>query len=119
MSRKNAQKIVPAEGGTAHRLGQVEAYFTVRESCPRRVQPKMAFYRASAAVFTGVGIASLGLSAVNECPPGNFVSGCHSEESRRRLTTKNLIMLDQQRFFAEPVLPVPGIAPGSLPKGSE
>jgi hypothetical protein len=116
MSRKNAQKSVPAEGGTAHRLGQVEAYFTVHESCARRVQPKITFYRASAAVFTGVGIATLGLSAVNECPRGNFVSGCHSEESRRRWTTKNLIMLDQQRFFAEPVL---GIVPGCLPEGSE
>ena len=31
MSRKNAQECVPAEGGTAHRLGQVEAYLTVRE----------------------------------------------------------------------------------------
>ena len=29
--RKNAQECTPAEGGTAHRLGQVEAYFTVRE----------------------------------------------------------------------------------------
>jgi hypothetical protein len=26
------------------------------KSCPRRVQPQMAFYRASAAVFTGVGM---------------------------------------------------------------
>ena len=30
MTRKNVQECVPAEGGTAHRLGQVEAYLTVR-----------------------------------------------------------------------------------------
>ena len=28
---KNALECAPAEGGTAHRLGQDEAYFTVRE----------------------------------------------------------------------------------------
>ena len=38
----------------AHRLGQVEAYLTVREVL-FRVQPQMACYRASAAVFNGVG----------------------------------------------------------------
>ena len=55
MSRKNAQKSVPAEGGTAHRLGQVEAYFTVREVL-FRAQPsrQRRDYRASVAVFTGV-----------------------------------------------------------------
>jgi hypothetical protein len=31
MSNKNAQECVPVEGGTAHRLGQVEAYLTVRD----------------------------------------------------------------------------------------
>ena len=29
--RKNALECAPAEGGTAHRLGQDEAYFSVRE----------------------------------------------------------------------------------------
>jgi hypothetical protein len=39
----------------AHRLGQVEAYLTVREVL-FRAQPQMACYRASAAIFTGVGV---------------------------------------------------------------
>jgi hypothetical protein len=40
----------------AHRLGQVEAYFEYVKSCPRRAQPQMASYRASVAVFAGVGM---------------------------------------------------------------
>ena len=40
---------------TARRLGQVEAYFTVREVL-FLAQPQMVRYRASAAVFTGVGM---------------------------------------------------------------
>jgi hypothetical protein len=43
-------------GGTAHRLGQVEAYLTYLESCPRRAQPQMACNSASAAVFAGEGM---------------------------------------------------------------
>jgi hypothetical protein len=39
----------------AHRLGQVEAYLTVREVL-LRVQSQMMCYRASEAVFTGVDI---------------------------------------------------------------
>ena len=57
MSRKNAQECVPAEGGTAHRLGQVEAYLTVREVLFRAQPSRQKLdYRASAAVFTGVGM---------------------------------------------------------------
>jgi hypothetical protein len=57
MSNKNAQECVFAEGGTAHRLGQVETYLTVREVL-FRAQPsrQKRDYCASAAVFTGVGM---------------------------------------------------------------
>jgi hypothetical protein len=40
---------------SANRLGQVEAYLTVREVL-FLAQPQMACYRASAAIFTGVGM---------------------------------------------------------------
>jgi len=48
-TRKSASDVA------AHRLGQVEAYFTAREVL-FRAQPQMACYRTSAAVFTGVGM---------------------------------------------------------------
>ena len=64
MSRKNAPECVPAEGGTAHRLGQVEAYLIVREvlsEASTAVPPKAGLLRERSG-FSRCRYATLGLS---------------------------------------------------------
>ena len=40
----------------ARRLGQDEAYLTYVISCPRRAQPQMVYYGASAAILSGLSL---------------------------------------------------------------
>ena len=76
---KNALECAPAEGGTAHRLGQDEAYFTVREILAEASTAADGVLWREHSDFCRCGSATLGFKRTHDLKGGDCAFG-HSFE---------------------------------------